>query len=51
MAGHAPEFHSRTERLWQWLDEVSDFRLSLYMLVTASLVAVLLYLVESRVLA
>lgn len=51
MAGHAPELNSTRERLAQWINEVSDYRLSAYMLVVASLVAMLLYLVESRVLA
>lgn len=51
MAGHAPEFLSTTERLSGWIDEVSDYRLSLYMLATASIVALLFYVVSARVFA
>jgi len=49
VAGQAPEFSSPGSRLEQWLQDASDLRISLYMLVSAVAIFTLLYLLDQRV--
>ena len=46
MAGHAPELLSPGERLWRWVADLSDLRLSLYMLLLALLIASAIWLLD-----
>lgn len=46
MAGHAPEMRPPGERMLDWIEEVSDLRLSVYMLAVALVVAAVLYVAE-----
>ncbi|HWL91954.1 MAG TPA: hypothetical protein VNT79_00320 [Phycisphaerae bacterium] len=46
MADHAPRSSSGTERLMQWVDDVTDARLSFYMFALATLVLAGLYLID-----
>ncbi len=48
MAGHAPEFLPPTQRWLRWLADISDLRISLYMLVATGLIAAMLYMVDRR---
>ncbi|MFH1417627.1 MAG: hypothetical protein ABII12_04990 [Planctomycetota bacterium] len=50
MAGHAPEFLSPGKRLQRWLDESSDVRLSVYMLITAAVIGLLLLVLDRSIL-
>lgn len=49
MAGHAPEIVPFGRRLEQWLVDLSDFRISAYMLLAAGAIGVMLYLLDQRV--
>ena len=51
MAGHAPEFLTPRRRLWRWLANLSDLRISFYMLLFALLVAAALYMVNRQLLS
>lgn len=46
MAGHAPEMRPPGERMLEWIEEVSDLRLSVYMVMVALVIAAALYVVE-----
>lgn len=48
MAGHAPEFLPTTRRIMRWFANLSDLRLSLYMLVLAIVIAAMLYVVDRQ---
>ncbi len=43
MAGHAPEIPSARTRLWRWLADLSDLRISAYMLLLAAAIAAAVY--------
>lgn len=47
MAGHAPDLLP-TNRWLRWLTDISDARLSFYMLVLAAAIAAVLYVVDQR---
>ena len=49
MAGHAPEFPSPRVRLWQWLTDLSDLRISAYMLLLALAIVAGFYLINRDV--
>jgi hypothetical protein len=46
MAGYAPELPSPGERLWRWVADLSDFRLSLYMIALAVLIGSVIALLD-----
>lgn len=48
MAGHAPQSLPARRRFERWLGELSDVRVSLYMLTIAGTVAAILYLVNRQ---
>jgi hypothetical protein len=43
MAGHAPEFLTSGRRLHRWVVDLSDLRLSLYMLLASAVIGAVLY--------
>lgn len=49
MAGHAPELRTSGERFFRWISNLSDLRISLYMLFVASLVLAINYVVNNFV--
>jgi hypothetical protein len=46
MAGHAPELLTPSRRFVHWLSNLSDLRISVYMLLLATLVATILYVIN-----
>ncbi len=48
MTGHAPEFLTPSQRCLNWLSNLSDVRLSLYMLALAAAIAAALLIVDRR---
>lgn len=48
VAGHAPEFLSPSDRLLRWLVNLSDLRLSLYMLALAATTAATLLVIDRQ---
>ncbi len=49
MAGHAPEILSPGKRLQRWFEDASDVRLSVYMLISAAVIGLLLFLLDCSI--
>jgi hypothetical protein len=50
MAGHAPEFLTRGQRMQRWIDDASDLGISIIMLGLAILTLGVIYAVDQRLL-